>query len=267
LSEIAEGVYRIPARAANTYLVEAKSGLVLVDTGLPGSEKRILSTMARLGKEPRKVKLIVLTHRHIDHIGSAAALKKETGASLASHQFEKPYVAGTLMVSMPPAWSLKGKMTKRFVSLGQSVAKLFRLINYHPIYVDKVVDDDSILEEVGLDGTILWTPGHTKGSVSLFLNKPKAVIIGDLLRSSHGKLVEPLLMESISQTQASVQRVLELGPVLVCPGHGKPLPASAVKVSKRVVTPVPAKKKQEEEDDLDKLTADLFKVDPQAQAQ
>src|SRR2546428_13907053 len=108
LSEIAEGVYRIPGRAANTYLVDAPLGLVLVDTGLPGSEKRILSTMARLGKQPRKVKLIVLTHRHIDHIGSAAALKKETGASLASHQFEKPYVAGNLKGSMSPTWILKG---------------------------------------------------------------------------------------------------------------------------------------------------------------
>lgn len=266
MSEIAKGVYRIPGRAANAYLVEAQLGLVLVDTGLPGSEKRILSTMARLGKDPRRVKLILLTHRHIDHIGSVAALKRETGAKLASHQFEKPYVAGTLMVSMPPAWSLRGKMTKRFMSFGQSIAKLFRLIKYQPIYVDKVADDDSILEEVGLDGTILWTPGHTKGSVSLFLNKSKVAIVGDLLRSSHGKLVEPLLMESIPQTQASVQRVLELRPVLICPGHGKPLPASAVRVGMRLVAPVPAKKKDEEED-LDELTSDLFKVDPQAQAQ
>ncbi len=60
---------------------------------------------------------------------------------------------------------------------------------------------------------------------------------------------------------------MELDPVLICPGHGKPLPASAVKVAKRIATPVPVKKKQEEEEDLDKLTAGLFKVDPQVQAQ
>src|SRR5438094_2443283 len=74
--KVAEGVYRVPARHANTYLVEADNGLVLVDTGMPGSENRILKAVADLGREPSDVKLILLTHRHWDNIGSAAALKK-----------------------------------------------------------------------------------------------------------------------------------------------------------------------------------------------
>ncbi len=94
---------------------------------------------------------------------------------------------------------------------------------YLSIYVDKAVDEDSVLEEVGLDGSIVWTPGHTKGSVSLFLNEPRVAIVGDLVRKG-GKLVEPMLMESPAQTEARVQRVLELGPETICPGHGKPLP-------------------------------------------
>ncbi len=72
---------------------------MLVDTGMPGSEKRILKAVAGLGRKPSDVKLILLTHRHWDHIGSAAALKKETSGKLVSHGFEKPYVAGTLVVS------------------------------------------------------------------------------------------------------------------------------------------------------------------------
>ncbi len=51
-------------------------------------------------------------------------------------------------------------------------------------------------------------PGHTKGSISLFLNGPRVAIVGDLVRSKGGKLVEPTLMESPPQTEASVQRVL-----------------------------------------------------------
>ena len=73
MREVAEGVYRVPARAANAYLVEAPRGLVLVDSGLPGSEKGILKAIAKLGKKPSDLKLILLTHRHLDHIGSAAA--------------------------------------------------------------------------------------------------------------------------------------------------------------------------------------------------
>ncbi len=260
MSEVAEGVYRVPARGANTYLVEGEEGLLLVDTGLPGSENRIYRAIDKLGRKPGNVKVILITHRHLDHVGSAAALKRATGATLVAHQFEKPYIAGTLMASTPLAWSFKGRVVRRAMGFAQWSMKLLRIVKYQPIYMDKVSDDDQILEKAGVNGSILWTPGHTKGSLSLFLAKQKIAIVGDLLRGGRGKLVEPLLMESIPQTQASVKRLLALGPDLICPGHGKPQPASAVKMKKRVVVPV-VKKKQEFEEDLDKLTAELSKAD------
>jgi hydroxyacylglutathione hydrolase len=258
LSKVADGVYRIPARAANTYLVEAANGLVLVDTGMPGSEKRILKAIAGLGREPGDVKLILLTHRHLDHIGSAAALKKETSGMLVSHPFEKPYVAGTLVIITPRAWSLYGRIVRRVFAVASSTMKLFRLIKYHPVHVDEAADEESVLENVGLDGSIVWTPGHTKGSVSLFLNKSRVAIIGDLLTSKRGKLVEPMFMENTSQTKSSVQRILDLDPVTLCPGHGKPLPPSTVRVKERAAKPVKVEPKKEEEDiDLESLAKDL----------
>lgn len=261
LYEIADGVYRVPARAANTYLVKAKRGLVLVDTGLPGSENRILKAIAGIGATPADVKLVLLTHRHLDHIGSAAAIKHVTSAKLASHAFEKPYVAGTLVISTPRAWSLYGRITRRFLGFVSWMMKLFRLIKYKPVHVDETADEESLLEEVGLDGSIVWTPGHTKGSVSLFLNKSRVAIIGDLLRSRRGKLVEPMFMENTTQTEASVQRILELEPVTICPGHGKPLPASTVKIKKRIVKPskpVETERRGKEEDiDMESLARDL----------
>ncbi len=257
MSKIAEGVYRIPARRANTYLVEAPGGMVLVDTGLPGSEKRILRAIRKLGHKPSDVKLVLLTHRHQDHTGSAAALKKETGAALASHPFEKPYVAGTLMVSMPNAWNFNGRMVKKLATGAHLILRLFRIMTYHPVRVDKAADEESVLEEVGLDGSIVWTPGHTKGSVTLFLNQPRVAIIGDLLRSKHGKLVQPLLLESIPQTVASVDRLLELQPELICPGHGKPLPPSAVKIERKPTAELVEEKKKEKDFDLEGLAKDL----------
>src|SRR5437667_3116559 len=257
LMKVAEGVYRVPARAANAYLVEADNGLVLVDTGLPGSEKRILKAIAGLGREPSDVKLILLTHRHLDHIGSAAALKKETSGMLVSHPFEKPYVAGTLVIITPRAWSLYARIVRRVLAVVSSTMKLFRLIKYHPVHVDEAADEESVLEKDGLDGSIVWTPGHTKGSVSLFLNESKVAIIGDLLTSKRGKLVEPMFMENTSQTRSSVQRILDLDPVTLCPGHGKPLPPSTVRVKERVAQSVKVETKKEEDIDLEGLAKDL----------
>ncbi|HZY48079.1 MAG TPA: MBL fold metallo-hydrolase [Candidatus Bathyarchaeia archaeon] len=258
MREIADGVYRVPARAANTYLIEAPKGLVLVDTGLPGSQKTILRAISKLDKTPSDLKLVLLTHRHLDHIGSAAVLKKETGTKLASHPFEKPYAAGTLVISAPTAWSLYGRIVRKLTTVEYYALKLFRIIKFQTTHVDLAADEESVLDGTGLDGSVLWTPGHTKGSISLFLNQPSIAIVGDLLRARRGRLVEPLLMESIPQTQASVKRLLDLGPEIICPGHGKPLPASKVRMTKRAVKPVIVAKKKEEEEDLEELTSGLF---------
>ncbi|HWY28040.1 MAG TPA: MBL fold metallo-hydrolase, partial [Candidatus Sulfotelmatobacter sp.] len=141
MRKIAEGVYRIPARAANAYLIEASRGLVLVDCGLPGSEKRILKAIAKIGKKPSDLKLVLLTHRHLDHIGSAAALKKQTGAKLASHPFEKPYAAGTLVISAPRARSLYGRMVRKLTTLEYWSLKLFRIIKFQTAHVDLAADE------------------------------------------------------------------------------------------------------------------------------
>jgi glyoxylase-like metal-dependent hydrolase (beta-lactamase superfamily II) len=225
---------------------------------MPGSEKLILKTVAALGRKPSDVKLILLTHRHWDHIGSAAALKKATSGMLVSHGFEKPYVAGTLVVITPRAWSLYGRIARRVLAVASSTMKLFRLVKYHPVLVDEASDEDSVLDSAGLDGSIIWTPGHTKGSISLFLNKSRVAIIGDLLRNKRGKLREPLFMENTLQERSSVQRILDLHPVILCPGHGKPLPPSTIRIKERTAKPVKMGTRKEEEDiDLESLAKDL----------
>ena len=264
LERVNEEVTRVPGRMANTYLVEAPKGLILVDTGLPGTEKRITKALAQLGRTAESVKLVLITHRHLDHIGSVSAIKHAfPKAIIASHPFEKPYIAGTLVATVPPAWTFPGRIKRRVMGFATWLTKLLRIIKYKPIYVDKPSDDESILEGTGLDGSILWTPGHTKGSITLFLNKTKTAIVGDLLRGRRGKLVEPSLMESPTQTGASVHRLLDLGPETICPGHGKPAAANKVRLSKRTELPVKEtvrekKKEKEEEDvDLDALARDL----------
>jgi glyoxylase-like metal-dependent hydrolase (beta-lactamase superfamily II) len=136
--------------------------------------------------------------------------------------------------------------------------KLFRLVKYHPVLVDEASDEDSVLDSAGLDGSIIWTPGHTKGSISLFLNKSRVAIIGDLLRNKRGKLREPLFMENTLQERSSVQRILDLHPVILCPGHGKPLPPSTIRIKERTAKPVKMGTRKEEEDiDLESLAKDL----------
>src|SRR5437899_12904101 len=97
-----------------------------------------------------------------------------------------------------------------------------------------------------------WTgrssgPPAIQRGISLFLNKSRVAIIGDLLRTKRGKLREPLFMENISQERSSVQRILDLHPVVLCPGRGKPLPPSKVRIKDRIVKPVKIDARKEEE--------------------
>ncbi|HZG67780.1 MAG TPA: MBL fold metallo-hydrolase [Herpetosiphonaceae bacterium] len=62
----------------NAYLVRSRRW-VLINAGAPGDEQRILRAAARSGVRPRDIALIVLTHGHVDHFGSAAALRQLTG--------------------------------------------------------------------------------------------------------------------------------------------------------------------------------------------
>ena len=65
-------------------------------------------------------------------------------------------------------------------------------------------------------------------------------------------------MENISQERSSVQRILDLHPVILCPGRGKPLPPSKVRIKERTAKPVKGETKKEEEDiDLEGLAKDL----------
>jgi len=61
---------------------------VLVDTGYPGSERMILRKMIHSGIRPEEIGMILITHGHTDHFGSAAAFKEKTGAKVAIHKLD-----------------------------------------------------------------------------------------------------------------------------------------------------------------------------------
>ena len=69
----------------NAFLVQGEAGRLLVDTGPPGAEGRLLAALAAQGVDPESLALILITHGHTDHYGSAAALREHTGAPLAMH--------------------------------------------------------------------------------------------------------------------------------------------------------------------------------------
>ncbi|MSQ41216.1 MAG: MBL fold metallo-hydrolase [Dehalococcoidia bacterium] len=81
--EVLPGVHWIRGvRGGNVFLLEAPQGLTLVDAGLPGSHGKILRFIGSMGRRPEELRAVIITRSHPDHMGSASALRRRTGAQV-----------------------------------------------------------------------------------------------------------------------------------------------------------------------------------------
>lgn len=217
MSLICEGVYLVRIGLTMCYLLEGNEGLALIDTGIHGNEKIILDIINRIREKPSDLKLILLTHGHMDHAGNVIALRQATGAKVGIHALDRPYVTGEKKAKIPSARNIGGKILKTKVLLRFF---LHPMKNFHP---DFLLEDGMDLEPLGLPAMVIHTPGHTEGSVSIYLKDRRAVFIGDLARGKGGKLTELPWAENWEQLKESLRRVLELKCKLICPSHGEVL--------------------------------------------
>jgi hydroxyacylglutathione hydrolase len=76
----------LPFGMVNAHLIISEAGSILVDAGLPDSEHKIERVLARYGLTLHSIKLIIVTHAHVDHAGSAARLRELSGAPILAHR-------------------------------------------------------------------------------------------------------------------------------------------------------------------------------------
>jgi glyoxylase-like metal-dependent hydrolase (beta-lactamase superfamily II) len=87
---VADGVHRIEDANTNWYLAEDDSGVTVVDCGVPGSWDSLMDALPRIGRTPRDVRAVVLTHAHFDHVGFAERARTELGVPVYVHENDVP---------------------------------------------------------------------------------------------------------------------------------------------------------------------------------
>ena len=215
--------HTIPLGVDNCYLLEDEK-CVLVDGGAPGQSRTFIKRMAALGVAPTRISLIVLTHAHWDHIGSARALVELTGAKLAVHMHERTIVENGLK-SMPPGVTPWGRV------FGAALRVSLPFITISPTPTDIAVGDDGLsLEPYGIRGKVVYTPGHSLGSVSIVLDTGEA-FVGDMAMNGlplTRRPDPPIFAEDVEILNESWRKLLKLGVTTIFPAHGRPFPASVM---------------------------------------
>jgi glyoxylase-like metal-dependent hydrolase (beta-lactamase superfamily II) len=197
----------------HVYLIITKEGAALVDCGLPVSLKRISKAIFAEGRELSAVRLIILTHAHYDHAGSAAALKEATGAELLCSTPEAPHLSAG-WTPFPTGLNPYARLVSGIASRSMGDRQQFT-----PVEATIGIDDSYRLDSYGIAGRAIPTPGHSAGSLSLILDSGDA-FVGDICFNIFPRSVVPPLADDIEKLLDSWRLLLESGAERFYPGHG-----------------------------------------------
>lgn len=213
MRELAKDVYLLrgwPPNAINVYLV----GDVLIDAATRQAQRRIFRQIAG-----RTIGAHALTHVHPDHQGSSHAVCERLGIPLWCGERDAPRMASPGLV-IGEKLPRTGRMLRWYAALQE------RLWVGPPHAVERALHEGD--EVAGF--MVLDTPGHTHGHIALWREADRTLIAGDVINNMNLLTGVPGLHEppdffnvDSAQNRASIRRLAELRPALVCFGHGPPL--------------------------------------------
>ncbi len=178
------------------YAVDGGAEIALIDCGAGKSVGTILGNMKKAGLDPARLKTLILTHCHVDHIGGLPGILKHCSPRLVCHRGDADAIETADDSRTAASW------------YGLSLP---------PVRADLVLEGEEEIIRVGeADLRCIHTPGHTPGSISVLLETEAGrVLFG---QDIHG----PFLREfgsDLEQWAASMRRLLALKPDILCEGH------------------------------------------------
>jgi glyoxylase-like metal-dependent hydrolase (beta-lactamase superfamily II) len=201
-------IQRIPGvHGAQAYLYQSDDGLAVIDPGYTGSYRAVLRFISEQGLNPSDLDWVILTHHHIDHAGTAFALCETTGARLAVHRADAPYLRMARPRERMTFWGMTDWLPPRLASYVVSCAEC----------EPRLLEDGETI--AGL--VVVHGPGHTPGSVCLWSASDSAIFTGDVLNNERGLRTPPWTVNhSHSQARLAPERLRGLRYERAFFGHG-----------------------------------------------
>lgn len=219
--KLTDSVHRIGNDIVAAYLVVTSDGVTVIDAGLPGHWHELLAELSSIGLTPADIKGLILTHGDSDHVGFAERLRRDHGVTVFVHAADAARAQGgqkpaNAKQPMKPG-PLLGFFGYALRKGGMRTTWLTELVEVHGG------------ETLDLPGSpqIIGLPGHSPGSIAVYVPVADAVFVGDGLTTRHvltgetGPQPAPFTDEP-EQALASLRAIVDTGARWVLPGHGAP---------------------------------------------
>ena len=229
MERVADGVYQVK-KGFRAFVIDGDEGVTLIDTGLPKRAGAFAAGIESIGRSVSDIRSILLTHNHVDHAGSAAALKRDSGAALYCSAADAPAVRGHAKTTLPPFLDRTPL---------QILKPLVRLLpSSDATEVDHEIEA-SKPSELPEDMTATATAGHTAGHTSYLLERAGGILfVGDAAHHRRGTVSRGWFNRPTPDIDSSLRALAELDFETACFGHADPISVGAAAAFKRFVAKI-----------------------------
>jgi glyoxylase-like metal-dependent hydrolase (beta-lactamase superfamily II) len=224
VEQVADGVHAAVSRLVNWLILVDGTDVTLIDTGYPGDADDVVASLHAVGRRPEDVRAVLITHAHVDHIGSAAAYGER--APVLAHPAELAQLRGEVLHQVSPLAIVRNAWRPGVVPWALRAARNGGL--EHPTVPDPkpiALDGDAL--DVPGHPVPVPTPGHTPGSCSFHLREHGVLATGDSLITAHPvtsrrgpQLIVPMFQSDVRLAEESLAALRTLPGDVIVPGHG-----------------------------------------------
>ena len=211
----------------NCYLLKLSDVYLLIDTSFPNLFEDFLTQLKAANIEQTQIRYLLLTHHHDDHAGFASQLREKSGCRLIAHRAAVVGLEKGTMVSENRPLNRRVKLTMSIYNKVKRRDFGFPRVSFNEKDILVSCDDENTPRQLGIEGKIICTPGHTADSISLTLANGDAYV-GDACMNFLnfcGIHYRPIWLMNPDLVFRSWRKIIDSGAKTIYPSHGKPVAA------------------------------------------